>query len=106
VGGTSSVAKLGHAGAHALPIGGCDLPLEVCPTNIKQLPQVTTCSEISILRCVCGRQLNLGQIERAMSTLSGQLTSGVARHRPSRERPTLLVTYHAYLIPFHEVLYN
>jgi len=51
--------------------------------------------------------LNLhGQIERAMLTLSGQLTSGVARHGPSRARPDLLVTYHAYLIPFHEVLYR
>ena len=29
-------------------------------------------------------------------------------HGPSRARPDLLVTYHAYiyLIPFHEVLYN
>ena len=45
-------------------------------------------------------------IERAMSTLSGELTRGVARHGPSRARPDLLVTYHAYVIPFHEVLYN
>ena len=33
-------------------------------------------------------------------------TSGVARHGPSRARPDLLVTHHAYLIPFHEVLYT
>ena len=32
----SGVAKLGHTGARALPIGGCALPLEVCP-NVKQL---------------------------------------------------------------------
>jgi len=30
-------------------------------------------------------------------------TSGVARHRA---RPDLLVTYHTYSFPFHEVLYN
>ena len=41
-----------------------------------------------------------------MSTLSGQLTSGVTRHGPSRARPDFLVTYHANFIPFHEVLYN
>jgi len=41
-----------------------------------------------------------------MSTLSGQLTSGVARDGLSRARPDLQVTYHAYFIPFHEVLYN
>jgi len=29
------------------------------------------------------------------------------RHQwPRRARPDLLVTYHAYLIPFYEVLYN
>ena len=32
--------------------------------------------------------------------------SGVARCGPSRARPNLLATYHAYLIPFHKVLYN
>ena len=32
--------------------------------------------------------------------------SGVARHGPSRARPDLLVTYRAYLIPFHKVLYT
>jgi len=31
----SSVTKLGHTRACALPVGGCALPLEVCPTNIK-----------------------------------------------------------------------
>ena len=30
----SGVAKLGHTGARVLPIGGCALPLEVCPNQI------------------------------------------------------------------------
>jgi len=41
-----------------------------------------------------------------MLTLSGKLTSGVARHGLSRARPNLLITYHPYLIPFCDVLYN
>ena len=113
------VAKLGHTGACALPIGGCALPLEVCPT-VGGVPYCWRCALPTVnnyrypklpraqrLGCVCGRWLNLhGEIEQAMLTLSGQLTSGVARHGPSRARPDLLVTYHAYLISFHKVLYN
>ena len=38
----------GHTGSHALPIGGCALPLEVCLAIIKLLPRVTSYLEISI----------------------------------------------------------
>ena len=50
-------------------------------------------------------------IHYTLSSLIGQaintvLCSGIARHGPSSARPDLLATYHAYLIPFHEVLFN